>query len=576
MNLCRLLSMCCVLLAWFSTTCFAQNQTDSLANSKAGQELDEAGQKVNQWFENFIYRAAGYGPDTSIEQSQSVHPGTGLSFRAQQVQSFQKLTRQQDLDWTGYHNLNLQRRYNRNDTLQLTYKVLGFHPYWMGDAWQVYDFSLLSHLAYFSYELQSDGNYASVHDWNSTKMIDSAHQANPDCKVLLTVNSFNSNTNQEFLNSPNAQDRLIQNLSTLLKGRNGDGVVIDMENVPEAEGQAFTLFIKKLYLALKDSNQTWEVAVTLPALPKPQYDIVSLWSYTDLFLIMGYDFYGSFSTVTGPISPLYKGQEWWSSLDQSAQQYQEKLPDLSKIVMGLPYYGAEWYTEGSQISDTVVSPDGFIGNPTYRNITEQEEQGGTIDSASYSKYYNYKTSDGRTAQLWFDDSSTLGAKYDWVKARNFGGIGIWALGYDNGKNQLWELLETEFTGVQDTSINKPLPPDTSDTAGFSWKAVLEAVLPVIANNVSLQQIVKFVVSVVLIFAAILWFMALLGGELAKVLTNWVKKLFYFYLLLLLLLAVLRLLSLLEPNALWWLLGFMTGAFITILLVRSYLNTRPLP
>ncbi|MDD3662208.1 MAG: hypothetical protein PHG63_04050, partial [Candidatus Dojkabacteria bacterium] len=38
-----------------------------------------------------------------------------------------------------------------------------------------------------------------------------------------------------------------------------------------------------------------------------------------------------------------------------------------------------------------------------------------------------------------------GAKYDFVLGRNLGGIGIWALGYDNGRSELWSTLQSKFS-----------------------------------------------------------------------------------------------------------------------------------
>jgi spore germination protein YaaH len=47
-------------------------------------------------------------------------------------------------------------------------------------------------------------------------------------------------------------------------------------------------------------------------------------------------------------------------------------------------------------------------------------------------------------QLWYDDSISLSHKYDWVKNKKLSGVGIWALGYDHGDTELWELLANKF------------------------------------------------------------------------------------------------------------------------------------
>ncbi|HNL08549.1 MAG TPA: hypothetical protein PKH93_13320, partial [Chitinophagales bacterium] len=39
----------------------------------------------------------------------------------------------------------------------------------------------------------------------------------------------------------------------------------------------------------------------------------------------------------------------------------------------------------------------------------------------------------------------MAQRYDMILAKKLAGTGIWALGYDAGYNQLWNLLETKFT-----------------------------------------------------------------------------------------------------------------------------------
>ena len=57
-------------------------------------------------------------------------------------------------------------------------EVFGWHPYWMGSAWESYPFELLSTISYFSYKLDPNtGSYSNprqMEEWRTTAMIDSA------------------------------------------------------------------------------------------------------------------------------------------------------------------------------------------------------------------------------------------------------------------------------------------------------------------------------------------------------------------------------------------------------------------
>jgi hypothetical protein len=47
-------------------------------------------------------------------------------------------------------------------------------------------------------------------------------------------------------------------------------------------------------------------------------------------------------------------------------------------------------------------------------------------------------------QLYVDDARTLGKKYDLVNVYGLRGAGIWALGYDGTRPELWAALQAKF------------------------------------------------------------------------------------------------------------------------------------
>ena len=81
----------------------------------------------------------------------------------------------------------------------------------------------------------------------------------------------------------------------------------------------------------------------------------------------------------------------------------------------------------------------------YRNIRKEHGKLPCCeDEVSKSKFYVYRDKENNYRQLWYEDSLTLAKKYDWVNEKNIGGVGIWALGYDNGYPDLWKLLGAKF------------------------------------------------------------------------------------------------------------------------------------
>jgi len=116
---------------------------------------------------------------------------------------------------------------------------------------------------------------------------------------------------------------------------------------------------------------------------------------------------------------------------------------MKKLLLGVPYYGAEWITENLKFPST---SRGFVDYLSYRESKRlaRRAEDGDLDGSSMSKFYAYSDGNSNYRQMWFEDSTTLAAKYDWIKNKKIGGVGIWALGYDNGHDELWKLLAEKF------------------------------------------------------------------------------------------------------------------------------------
>jgi spore germination protein YaaH len=346
-------------------------------------------------------------------------------------------------EWSREKKILNNIRYEKEHILDTNYKVFGWHPYWCGNAYKSYNYSLLSMISYFSYELNPEtGFYKSIYNWRETGLVDSAKKHN--CKVLLTISCLNSQGCSTFLNSSDAQKNLIATAITLIRERDADGLTLDFENVRNADRSKFTNFIIDLATTLKEENEEYLLSVALPAVDfENVYDFSQLNMYVDLYVMMGYEYHGENSQVAGPVAPLSNGNKWNEfTLKNSVDEYLANGIPPKKFLLGIPYYGAEWKTKHLKFPSSAES---FIKYYTYRQAKEiTGNKRGDVDNTSMSKFYAYSDRASDYRQLWYEDSVTLGAKYDFVKKKKIGGIGIWALGYDNGHDELWRLLADKF------------------------------------------------------------------------------------------------------------------------------------
>lgn len=332
----------------------------------------------------------------------------------------------------------------RISTCNLTSEVYGWYPYWMGTSYTGYDFSKLSTFSYFSYEVvPSTGNYSSIHSWRTTNSIPMAHAAG--CRVELCATNFGSTNLTTFLTSATAKQTFIDSIISLLQYRNADGVNIDFEGLPAAQRNNFTAFMQSLSSQVKTAIPTATVSMALYAVDwNNVFDIPALNLVVDEFVIMGYDYYWSGSSTAGPNSPLYSGTLWGSiNLTKSVLYYLTQGVTPNKLLAGLPYYGQESNTASNAIPS---SNTGFIGSRLYNYVRNNYDgvYTKTWDNHSQTPTYIFQSS-GLWRQSWSEDVRSMAEKFDLVHHRNIGGIGIWALGYDDGYQDFWNLIQQKFT-----------------------------------------------------------------------------------------------------------------------------------
>lgn len=335
---------------------------------------------------------------------------------------------------------------NNPQTCTLNKRVFGWHPYWVGSVYQNYQWNLLSDMCYFSYDTDpatganTNGSFA----WSSSAAVTTA--INNGTNVHFCVTLFGSHTS--FLGNSTAKQTLISNIISLLNSRGGKGVNIDFEGMGASHKTAFTAFMQDLSTQLHAANPNYELSVCLYAVDwSTVFDIAALDSYIDMYTIMGYDYYYSGSTTAGPEAPLYNFQTGYNyTLSKTITYYLKQGATPSKLLLGLPWYGREWETAGSTAPSSTTG--GFTSSRTFAYV---KNNSGTYspanrhwESNSFNPYFSYQSA-GNWRQCWIDDAYSMRKKFDLVNQRGIGGIGIWALGYDDGYSDYWDAISDKFS-----------------------------------------------------------------------------------------------------------------------------------
>ena len=326
-------------------------------------------------------------------------------------------------------------------------KVFGYHPYWQGTRWQNYDFELLSTIAYFSAEANENGELVDLHGWPAVDLINKAHENGVE--VVLTVTLFSKTKLESLLSSDENRKRLIDNLKFEVERAGADGVNIDFESFPESQKFNLITFVKNLRAALRKSIPNAQVTLAVPAVDwNNAWDFKSLAIESDGLFIMGYDYHWKGSTLTGPVAPLTGGSYNITNTVNTYLSITEN--NLDKLILGVPYYGYSWPSStGDKGSNTTASGSAEIFSSAEAKALSY---GKRWDTASQTPWYRFQNPNW--FQTWYDDSLSLSKKYDFVNSKNLGGIGIWALGYDDGYTELWDALKEKIANNSSPSVPK--------------------------------------------------------------------------------------------------------------------------
>lgn len=327
-----------------------------------------------------------------------------------------------------------------NSSRSMTRKVLGWHPYWVpSTAYLAYDYSALTHLAYFSYEVDTaTGGYSSIHDWNTTPIISYAHLKGT--KVILTVTNFGAARNTELLTDTMKQKFLINTLISLLIARNGDGVNFDLESVALSQRTNLVNFIRRAVTMIKARLPESEISMASPAVDwSGSWDLNQLSQLCDYLIVMGYDYYWKGSSTAGPVAPL-EGESY--NVTRTLNTYISAGVSPGKLLLGVPWYGYDWPVVTNTRKATAS------GTATSRLYTAANQlaltNGKTFDLSTKVPWVSYGSSSA-WRQLWYDDTESLGMKYALVNNKDLGGIGIWALSYEEGSSNMWGEIVSAFT-----------------------------------------------------------------------------------------------------------------------------------
>lgn len=348
-------------------------------------------------------------------------------------------------------------------------EVFGFLPYWeLTDSSTTLDWEKLSTIAYFGVGAAANGNLETTNKdgsttvgwsgWTSSKMtevIEKAHANNT--RVVLTVQSFAWNSSgvtkqKALLGSETARANLARQIAAAVRDRGADGVNLDIEPIVSTYAEEFTALVRAVRAELDAIAPGYQLTFdAMGFIGNYPIEAATAPGGADAIVIMGYDYKGSSSGTAGSHAPI--GGPVYDIADTLAA-YSSRIP-ASKLILGVPYYGRAWSTASPDLNAPTTSAAKYGSSVAalYETALELAATNGRrydpVEGVAWTTYQreNCTTTHGCVTgwrQLYYDDAQSLAAKYDLVNRYDIRGIGIWALGYDGSRPELYALIKDKF------------------------------------------------------------------------------------------------------------------------------------
>jgi spore germination protein YaaH/flagellar hook assembly protein FlgD len=353
-------------------------------------------------------------------------------------------------------------------------EIFGFLPYWQVNSSTLrLDYSKISTIAYFGVGADAAGNLqkrgpdgsttVGWSGWTSSKMtsiISTAHARHT--RVVLTVQSFGWNTSgltrqKALLGSAAARLNLARQIAAAVRDRGADGVNLDFEPLASGYASQFTALIRSIRAELNRIHRGYQVTFDATgSIGNYPIENATASGGADAIFIMGYDYRASASSPVGSVAPL--DRTGYDIRDTVAAYAARVAP--SKLILGVPYYGRAWSTATNLIHASNTSGTKFGASTTVVYSTAADyvakygrkyDRGEQVAWTAYQRQNCTATYGCVTSwrQIYADDATAIRAKYDLVNAYGLRGAGIWALGYDGTRTDLWSAIHSKF--IADTT-----------------------------------------------------------------------------------------------------------------------------
>jgi spore germination protein YaaH len=385
-------------------------------------------------------------------------------------------------------------------------EVFGFLPYWQTGQAESIDLGTLTTLAWFGVEAGRDGHLVREVDgetppgwtgWTGEDFTALRMRAQAEgVRVVLVVERFSwtaaaRRSTKRLLRDADARATLADEIAEAVASAGADGVNLDFEPLPKSVSGEFVRLVRtvrrKLDAVDPSLQSTFDLTPDVESFPL--HRLVADGA-ADAAILMGYEYRAAGSTVAGSIAPLRDpGRHVPDGLDLRASVTLALAhAPAERIILALPWYGRAWSTRSDAPGSKTRASDRYLGpsTATYAvSVPRAVSAGRNYDPVQASAWSAYRARACATCplswrQLWYDDVDSVRAKIGFAGRKGLRGVGVWALGYEGDRPDLWSAMRFSLDGPADHA-----PPKGSVDLEPSSVAGTTDGVPVVGSEVTL-------------------------------------------------------------------------------------------
>ena len=229
----------------------------------------------------------------------------------------------------------------------------------------------------------------------------------------LASDNFDTAVSHSVLTDDKTREYAIKQLIAYADTYDLDGINLDFEAVPKADGEYWSQFLHELAPVCHSHGLILSCDLFVPKPWSLYYNRQETGETVDYVIVMGYDEHYGGSDAAGSVASI-----GWSRT--AVRDTIKAGVPKEKLILGIPFYTRIWTESGNEVSSSAYSMTAA------EEILNDNDAKFSYDDTTGQNYAEYTDNDG-VHRCWLEDSQSVQKRTALIKEYDIAGIAAWKL-----------------------------------------------------------------------------------------------------------------------------------------------------